>query len=96
MTTYYARMMDATTGGEGSYAFEGPANLMQLTADEVVNAFFAHIESEILHHHADWELNGVMKSRQHGVVTAMGALIPKHDGEPSPFLLMISDHNGRA
>ncbi len=28
MATYYARMLDAETNGEGAYTFEGPADLI--------------------------------------------------------------------
>lgn len=92
MATYYARMMDAETSGEGSYVFEGPADLMQRTADEIVNTFFDHVEKQVLKAHVDWEVNGVMKNRERKVVTAMGSLIPDKNDEPMPFLLLISDH----
>jgi hypothetical protein len=93
MTTYYARLMDAETGGEGSYQFDGPVDLMRSTADEVVAMFFDKVQHEVLTRNADWELNGVMKSRDRGVVTAIGSLIPEKNDPPIPFLLMISDHN---
>lgn len=91
MATFFARMMDAATGGEGRYRFEGPADLMSKTADEIVGAFFAYVEAEVLTNHADWEINGVMKNRERGVVTAMGSLIPEKNDPPMPFLLMISN-----
>ncbi|MEQ1671126.1 MAG: hypothetical protein ABL893_09740 [Hyphomicrobium sp.] len=90
MTTYHARMLDASTSGEGLYPFEGPADLMAKTADEIVNAFFAHVEDQILSSHADWEINGIMKNKERGVVTAIGSLIPERGDIPLPFLLMIS------
>lgn len=95
MTTYYARMLDAETGGEGAYEFEGPPTLMKKTADEIVGAFFDHVESKVLRQHVDWEINGVMKNKERGVVTAMGSLIPEKDEPSLPFLLMISDHTGK-
>ncbi|MET0569573.1 MAG: hypothetical protein ABWZ74_10890 [Hyphomicrobiaceae bacterium] len=90
MATYYARMLDAETNGEGSYTFPGPADLMQRTADEVVAAFFEHVEKEVLKTNADWELNGVMKNKERGIITAIGSLIPDKNGPPLPFLLLIS------
>jgi hypothetical protein len=90
MTTYHARMLDAETGGEGRYRFDGPPDLMKRTADEIVAVFFEHVEKEVLRRHADWEINGVMKSRERGVVTAIGSLIPDKNDAPLPFLLMIS------
>ncbi len=94
MATYYARMMDGATGGEGAYEFTGPDDLMSRTADEIVTTFFDHVENQVLTRHADWELNGAIKNRPHGVVTAMGTLIPERNDEPLPFLLMIAAHNG--
>ncbi|MFA5949565.1 MAG: hypothetical protein WC807_04720 [Hyphomicrobium sp.] len=96
MTTFYARMLDAETNGEGAYSFEGPEDLMTKTADEIVAAFFHHVETEVLSRHADWELNGVMKNKERGIVTAIGSLIPDKDDVPMPFLLLISQQSGSA
>ena len=93
MTTYYVRMLDAVTGGEGSYQFEGPTDLMQRTADEVVSHFFEHMEPEVLKQHVDWEINGVFKNKERHVVAAIGSLIPGKDESPQPFLLLVADHN---
>jgi hypothetical protein len=95
MTTYFARMMDAQTGGEGGYKFDGPPDLMGRTSDEIVSVFFEAVDHEVLHDHVDWELNAVMNNRERHVVTAIGSLIPKKNEPPLPFLLMISDHNSR-
>jgi hypothetical protein len=83
-------MMDAETDGEGSYTFEGPDDLMSRTADEIVNVFFDHVEKQVLENHVDWEINGIMKNSERGVVTALGSLIPQVGDPPLPFLLMIS------
>lgn len=83
-------MLDAETGGEGSYQFEGADDLMQRTADEIVTVFFDQIEDSILKHHADWELNGVMKNRDRDVVVGMGSLIPVKDEPSLPFVVVIS------
>jgi len=93
MTTYFGRMLDAETGGEGSYQFEGPEDLMQRTADEVVSIFFEQVEPRVLRHHVDWEVNGVFKNRERRIVSAIGSLIPQKDEPALPFLLLISDHN---
>lgn len=92
MATYYARMMDAATGGEGAYEFEGPQDLMERTADEVVEAFFTKVEAQLPSTHIDWELNGALKNREIKVVTAMGSLIPGPNEPLLPFLLLIADH----
>jgi hypothetical protein len=88
---YYAKMIDGQTGGEGSYQFDGADNLMSLTADEIVSTFFDHVERDVLQRHSDWELNSVMKNKPLRVVTALGSLVPANGGDPSPFLLMISE-----
>lgn len=90
MATYTARMMSAETGGEGLYTFEADSNLMKRTADEIVGVFFDHVEHTVLKQNVDWELNSAMKSKAHGVVTAMGALVTEDDQPSMPFLLMIS------
>lgn len=92
MATYYARMLDGETSGEGQYVFDGPADLMSRTADEIVGVFFEHVETQVLRGHVDWEVNGVLKNRERRIVTAMGSLIPQRDDAPMPFLLLISDH----
>lgn len=91
MATYFARMLDAATNGEGAYTFEGPDDLLKKTADEIVTTFFGYVEQDVLKTNADWEINGVMKNRERGVVTAIGSLIPEKDDTPMPFLLLISD-----
>lgn len=91
MAKFFARMMDASTSGEGSYTFEGPADLMQRTADEIVGVFFEHIERTVLSGNVDWEINGALKNRDRRIVTAMGSLIPEKDDPPMPFLLLITD-----
>jgi hypothetical protein len=94
MSTYHARILDAETGSEAAYQFEGPADLMRRTSDEVVGIFFDEVEHEALRGHADWELNAALSNRDRHVVTAIGSLFPKKSAPPIPFLLMISDHNG--
>jgi len=95
MATYYAQVMDAETGGEGNYKFEGPDDLMRLTGDEIVSIFFDKVGPAVLRKHADWELNGVINNRDRRIVTAIGSLIPDKNDAPMPFLLMISDRNPR-
>lgn len=91
MATYYARMLDAATNGEGAYTFEGPTDLMSKTADEIVTTFFDYVENDVLKTHADWEINGVMKNKERHIVTALGSLIAEKNDPPMPFLLLISD-----
>lgn len=95
MTTYYARILDAQNGNEAGYEFNGPPDLMQQAADDVVGAFFDEVDHAVLHDHIDWELNGALNNRERRVVTGIGSLIPKKEAPPIPFLLMISDHDGR-
>jgi hypothetical protein len=87
---YYGRMLDAVTGGEGKYEFEGPSDLMQRTADEIVSRFFETIEDEMPGQPIDWEINHVFKNSDRRMVVATGSLIHKQE-EPSPYLLLIAD-----
>ncbi len=93
MITYFARIMDAQTGNDAAYKFDGPPDLMSRTADEIVNVFFDEVDQEALRNHVDWELNAVMNNRGLRVVTAIGSLIPQKNDPPIPFLLMISERN---
>jgi hypothetical protein len=91
MATYLARMLDANTGGEGQYRFEGPSDLFKKTADEIVGIFFDHVEKEVLTQHVDWEVNAAFKNKERRVVTAIGSLVPAKDEPEMPFMLMISE-----
>lgn len=93
MALYNARMLDASNNGEGVYPFDGPDDLMAQTADEIVGVFFNHVDNQILTKNADWEVNGIMKNKERGVVTAIGSLIPERGDPPLPFLLMIAAGN---
>ncbi|MCR9221796.1 MAG: hypothetical protein NXI21_16350 [Alphaproteobacteria bacterium] len=89
MASYTARMMDAVTGGEGRYDFEGPDELLARTPVRVVRAFMEHVDRDLFPRvHIDYELNAAYNDRTRRVVTAMGTLI--HDDDPpTPFLVMI-------
>lgn len=89
MATYIAKMIDAQTGGEGTYEFQAGDDLFKKTADEIVDNFFAHVDKEIFFHHVDYEINGAMKNKEHKVVTSFGSFMPDWDTE-IPFLVMIS------
>ncbi len=95
MTTYHARMLDAETTGESTYDFDGPPDLMARTADEIVGVFFDFVDQQILKPGADWEINGVLKNKDRGIVTAIGSLIPELNDPPLPFLLLISAADAR-
>ena len=91
MATYVARMMDAASGGEGQYRFEGPDDLIERRgAARVLMHFLDDLDRrEFSHQHVDDELNGAHKSGEHGVVTGMGTLLFEH-GAAMRFLVMIS------
>jgi hypothetical protein len=54
MARYFARIIDAQTGGEGAYEFEAADDLMGRTGDEIVNTFLNAVDHDVLHDHADW------------------------------------------
>ena len=92
MTTYYARIMDASTGGEGTYEFTDGEKLLKKSPMKVIRAFMEHASHDLIPaQYEDYELNAAFKHS--GVVTGMGSLILTHD-PPIPFLIMISAKAG--
>lgn len=90
MATFIANMIDAETGSDNRYDFEGPDDLLDRTPVRVVRHFMEIVDRELLpKEHIDYELNAAIKNRQLGVVTAMGSMMLERGGE-IPFLLMIS------
>ena len=72
--TYVAAMMDAETGGNQNYEFEGAADLFRKPAHIIVDAFMASMASEDGRPAPlSYELNSVIKKRQKKVVMATGS-----------------------
>lgn len=93
MATYVVRMLDAESGNEGRYEFEGDKKLIKKTPMKVVRAFLDHLDKEIFPiHHVECEVNACFKNKKHKVVTAMGSLHLDEDSE-LPFMMMISPKN---
>ncbi len=92
MATYYARMLDAQTGGEGRYTFEATDGLIGHSARELIDLFCQHVEAHVLSGDVSWQLEKYTTNTNHRVVTAMGAMA-HNDEPPVPFLLMISDQD---
>jgi hypothetical protein len=94
MTTFTARIMDADSGNEGRYDFEGPEDLLTKTPVRVVRHFMEYVDKSLLPaQHVDYELNAAMKNQTKTVVTALGEFHFEHGGT-SPFLMMISRKRG--
>ena len=90
MTTYRARIMDAATGGEGSYDFEEAEELLRSSPVRVIRKFMEHIEHDLIpENYQDYELNAAFKSDDAKVVTGLGSLMLTHD-PAIPFVIMIS------
>lgn len=90
MTTYCARMMDASTGGEGFYEFEDGEKLLKKSPMKVIKTFMEHAHHDLIPgHYQDYELNAAFKNSEAGVVTGMGSLILTQT-PPIPFMIMIS------
>jgi hypothetical protein len=90
--TFCAAMIDSETGGNETYTFDAPSNLLDLPATDVVDAFIKHLDSEgsypsPMTYHLDHAINKNTKK----IVLATGSLI-LGAGE-IPFLLMISPQN---
>lgn len=91
MATFTARLLDAKSGNEGSYDFDGPDDLLSQTPVRVVRHFMEYIDKTVLpSQHMDYELNAALKNRERGIVTAMGDLHFEHGEDPAPFMLMIA------
>lgn len=91
MAVYTARLLDADSGNEGSYDFEGADDLMSQTPVRIVRHFMEHIANTVLPtQHVDYELNAALKNKERNVVTAMGDLHFEHGENPAPFMLMIA------
>jgi hypothetical protein len=90
--TFIASMMDAETGGNGSYLFDAQADLLDLPTPEVIAAFIKHLSSvdeysTLLSFHIEHSV----KKNDKKVLLATGSLVMSK-GE-IPFLLMISPKN---
>jgi hypothetical protein len=87
--TYLAAMMDAETGGNTNYEFEGADDLFSKPADDIVGAFIGSLRDEAGRPKPlEYELNSAIKKRQKQVVMASGSLI--FGNGDIPFLVMIS------
>ena len=91
MSRFRVIVVDAETGGEGRYDFDGSGLLISASAMRVGRAFFESetAEKKILPHFSDWEINTAFKHEGKWVVTLTGALIGK-EGDKNPFMAMIS------
>lgn len=84
-----AIVMGPVSGSDSTYKFDAPDDLFSRPADEIVEAFAAHIhEAGVISGAASYELNSAMKNREKNVVTAIGNLIL--GGDHLPFVVMIS------
>ena len=84
---YKATLMAYGEGGENTFEFMGPPQLLEQPADEIVDAFINYVNMQgMTDTPFRYELNGAVK---HGsVLTAMGSLLLK--GRAFPFIAMIA------
>jgi hypothetical protein len=92
-TRYKATLMTYGEGGENTFEFLGPPQLMDQPADEVVDAFINYVNTQgMTDTPFRYELNGALK---HGaVLTAMGLLLLK--GRSFPFVAMIAPADAKS
>ncbi len=88
-TTYHAALMDASTGGRRSYAFEAPADLFHRSASDIVDKFIDSLEgfgteAALLF----YELDSAVMKRDSQVVLATGSFDTRRGA--IPFAVMIS------
>jgi hypothetical protein len=87
--TCHAVVLGPISGSDSHYEFEADDDLFQRPADEIVEAFMAHIHREgVIKHEFGYELNSAHKNKEKRVVTAIGNLLL--DGDELPFTAMIS------
>ena len=90
MAQYRARMMDASTGGEGIYDFEDGDALMSETPVRIIRRFMEHVKHDLISSaYKDYQLNAAFKNDDVNVVTGLGTLILTNQ-PPIPFAIMIS------
>lgn len=90
MATYVARVMDAETGGEGTYEFQAPRKLIKKSPIRAIKAFMEHADHNIVTgHHIDYHINAAFNNREKRVITGMGSLIATDESE-MPFVLLIT------
>lgn len=91
MAKFRAILLDAETGAEGRYDFEGSFILQQASAMRVGQAFFESetAQKRILTLFPEWEISTAFKHEDSWVVTITGALI-RASGRHVPFMAMIS------
>lgn len=88
-TTYNAAMMDAETGGSANYAFEASMDLLDMPANEIIDTFIKHLDSEGTYPSPmSCQLDSAIVKKDKRIMLATGSLILSR-GE-IPFLLMIS------
>jgi hypothetical protein len=89
MAQYEAVLMHGVRGGEGTYTFEGPDDLMNKSPARVMRHFMAWVDANAGIGHVDYELNAVMKNDDASIVTSLGRMI--FDGDNAqPFVCMIA------
>lgn len=89
--TCHAVVMGPVSGSDTHYEFDVEADFFDKPADEIVEAFMAHIhEAGIIRHEFHYELNSAFKNKEKRVVTAIGNL--QLEGDDLPFTAMISVH----
>lgn len=90
MATYVARIMDAETGGEGTYEFQAPRKLIKKSPVRAIKAFIEHADHNIVTgRHIDYHLNAAFNNREKGIITGLGALIAQDESE-MPFVVLIT------
>jgi hypothetical protein len=88
-TTYRADVMDADSGGNGSYRFEAASGLFGMPARDIVDTFMRSLT-----HYREtpapltYELDSAIKKPEKQIVMATGSITRERGS--IPFLLMIS------
>ena len=90
MATYGATIMHGRRGGDRTFDFQGPDDLMTHSPMTVMRTFMAWLDDTADLGHIDYQVNAAMKNEKYMVVTVLGELTFEK-GDHQPFVCMISE-----
>ncbi len=90
MAKFGATIMHGKRGGERTFEFDGPDDLMTHSPVTVMRTFMAWLDETAHVGHIDYQVNAAMKNEKYQVVTVMGELVFEK-GDHQPFVCLISE-----
>jgi hypothetical protein len=84
-----AVLMHGARGGEGTYRFDLPRDLVHASPVRIMRAFMEHAETRAALGHIDYEINAALKNREHDITTVIGEFVFGPDNR-QPFCCFIA------